>query len=201
MNKIASYTSANVFPIKVVRHKAGKFVAPTRESFRIMGISWLQKYIDIDDEVIDFGCGLMPITRKLKCKKLIGIEVYEPNIEKLRIELACLSNVYIWQFDLAGPFLGKMRNNSTDIALAIDVVEHFPPKDSKRLINEMERIGRKRIVIFTPIGYVPQEREENRKHQRHRCGYFPEELEALGYTTFLREGGNVPSFLAVKELN
>ena len=172
----------------------------TYKTFRIIGIDWLQKYIDPENEVIDFGCGLMPATRKLNCKKLIAIEKWFPYVNQLRKELFHLKHIHVWELALAGPFLSNIESNSTDISLAIDVVEHFEKEDALRLIKHMERISRKRVIIFTPEGFVPNEREENTELQRHRCGFLPIELEEIGYEVFKRIGGDMPSFLAVKEL-
>ena len=169
------------------------------KTFRIKGAGWLQKYISSDDEVIEFGCGLMPVTRKLKCKKLIGIDAWHPYIEQLQNELLEKQHIYLCHFEINETALSIFINSkSTDICLAIDVVEHFEKPDAMNLILQMERIARKRVIIFTPIGFVSQERDDNTELQRHRCGFIPKELEKMGYETYIRTGGDIPSFLAVK---
>lgn len=171
-------------------------------TFKIEGVDWLQRYVDPEDEVIDFGCGLMPTTRKLKCKKLIGIDGWLPYIDQLRKELSSLKHIYLWNMDLDGPLLSVARSDSTDVSLAIDVVEHFKKDDALSLIQQIERLSRKRVVILTPNGFLPQTRRENSEYQLHRCGFVPTELEDLGYEILIRanERGTLRSFLAVKEL-
>jgi len=178
-------------------------MASVRKTFVINNINWLQKYIDAEDEVIDFGCGLMPTTRKLQCKKLIGIDAWPPYIEKLRNELIHLEHIYLWHLDLGGTLLSAANSNSTDVSVALDVVEHFEKDAALNLIQEIERIARKRVIILTPNGFLPQEREENSEYQRHRCGFIPAEFEEMGYNVFYRvnlTGMALNSFLAVKEL-
>jgi len=172
------------------------------KTFKTEGIGWLQRYIDPEDEVIDFGCGLMPTTRKLKCKKLIGIDGWLPYIDQLRKELSTLKHVYLWHLDLDGPLLSVARSGSADVSLAIDIVEHFEKDDALSLIQQIERIARKRIIILTPNGFLPQARRENSEYQLHRCGFVPAEFEDLGYEILIRanERGPLRSFLAVKEL-
>jgi len=179
-----------------------------KTTFKIKGMAWLQNHISPDDEIIDFGCGLMPATRKLKCKKLIGIDAWKPYISQLDAEISEKNHIDLCCFELNKKNLSVINSKSTDICLAIDVVEHFGKVDAFNLILEMERIARKRVIIFTPIGLKAQEdgekgswAEGNPKYQKHRCGFLPEELAQRGYETYIRSNGDVPSFLAVKDIN
>ena len=145
----------------------------------------------------------MPITRKLKCRRLIGIDAWLPNIEKMRKTFRDNPPGYeyqLWNFDLNDTFLSAANDDSIDVSLAIDLIEHFEKEDALKLIDHMERMSRKRIIIYTPSGFVWQERVENVEFQRHRCCFEPEEFEAMGYEVFMRIGGNIRSFLAVKEV-
>lgn len=178
-----------------------------KTAFKISGVGWLQKHISPDDEVIDFGCGLMTITRHLRCSKLIGIDAWEPYIERLGNELIDARHIYLCYFELNKKTLSLMDSKSTDICLAIDVVEHFKKPDAVNLILEMERIARKRVIVFTPLGFLPMEDGKNGtwgagnpKYQKHRCGFLPGEFAGEGYETYTRIGGDIPSFLAVKTL-
>ena len=175
----------------------------TYKTFKTKGIDWLQRYVDPEDEVIDFGCGLMPVTRSLKCKKLIGIDAWLPYVDQLRKELSSLKHIYLWHLELDGQLLSVARSGSIDVSLAIDVVEHFKKNGALSLIRQIERISRKWVVIFTPNGFLPQERKDNREYQLHRCGFVPTELEDIGYDIFIRtnERGPLPSFLAAKDLS
>lgn len=177
-----------------------KMASKEYPTFQVTGTDWLQKYVDPEDEVIDFGCGLMPITRQLECKKMIGIDGWLPIVEQLRTDLEDMGHIYIWHLDLSGRLMEAANDNSIDVCLAIDLVEHFDKDDALRLIGHMERIARKRVVIFTPDGFMLQEREENSEFQRHRCGFMPYEFEIMGYDILQRIGGNHKAFLAVKEI-
>ena len=160
----------------------------------------IQKHINPEDEVIDFGCGLMPLTRNIECKKMIGIDGWLPIVEQLRTELEDMEHISIWHLDLGGRFLEVANDNSIDVCLAIDLVEHFEKDDALVFIKHMERIARKRVVIFTPDGFMLQEREENAEFQRHWCGFDPSEFEEMGYSVSIRIGGDHKAFLAVREI-
>ncbi len=171
------------------------------KTFNTGDADWLQKYVVPTDEVIDFGCGLMPTTRKLKCKKLIGIDGWLPYIDQLRKELSGLKHVYLWHLDLDASLLSVARSGSTDVSLVIDVIEHFEKDDALSLIKQIERISRKRVIIFTPDGFQPQEAEGNREYQQRRCGFIPSEFEDIGYEVFKRSNNHMgESFLAIKSV-
>jgi len=170
------------------------------ETFRVNKVEWLQKYVDPGDEVIDFGCGLMPHTRYLKCKRLIAIDGWEPSVDRLGDELSDRENIFLCFFEITESSLSAINSKSTDVCMAIDVVEHFEKEKSLSLIKHMERIAKKRVVIFTPRGFRVQDHLAPNDYQKHLCGFDPEEFVDLGYLAINRTGGEGNSFLAVKEI-
>ena len=165
------------------------------QTFKIEGIDWLQQYVDPEDEVLDLGCGTMQITGKLKCKVMFGVDAYQPNIDELKAN----GHTYVYCGRIE-KYLPDFKKNSFDVVLSIDSIEHLVKPAALKAIGQMERVARKRVIIFTTIGFVKNDREENTVLQKHRCGFVPSELEAMGFETFIREGGDKPSFLAVKEV-
>ena len=164
-------------------------------TFSIDGIDWLQQYVDPEDEVLDLGCGTMDITGKLKCKVIFGVDAYQPYIDDLKAKGHI--HVYCGRIE---KYMPDFKKNSFDVVMAIDSIEHMVKPAALKVIGQMERVARKRVIIFTTIGFVKQEREENTEFQRHRCGFTPIEFEDLGYEVYQRIGGDTPSFLAVKEI-
>ena len=164
-------------------------------TFSIDGIDWLQQYVDPEDEVLDLGCGTMETTGKLKCKVISGVDAYQPYIDELKEK----GHIYVYCGRIE-KYMPDFKKKSFDVVMAIDAIEHLIKPAALRVIGHMERIARKRVVIFTTIGFIPQEREENPELQRHRCGFTPIEFEDLGYEVYHRIGGDKPSFLAVKEI-
>jgi len=165
------------------------------QTFKIEGIDWLQQYVDLEDEVLDLGCGTMQTTGELKCKVMFGVDAYQPYIDELKAKGHI--NVYCGRIE---KYLPDFKKNSFDVVMAIDSIEHLVKPAALKAIGQMERVARKQVIIFTTIGFIKQEREENTEFQRHRCGFLPSELENMGFEIFIREGGDKPSFLAVKEI-
>ena len=43
------------------------------------------------------------------------------------------------------------RNDSFDFVLAIEVIEHVEKRDGQKLLNEVERVARERVILSTPL--------------------------------------------------
>jgi hypothetical protein len=76
----------------------------------------------------------------------------------------------------------SVRDRSVDTVLALDVIEHLPKADGYKLIQEMERLARRKVVIVTPNGFSPKaELEDGNPLQSHRSGWVLEDFVNLGY--------------------
>ena len=70
---------------------------------------------------------------------------------------------------------------SFDCVVALDVVEHLVKPEGLKLLAAMERIAAKRVIVFTPNGFLPQPPAENNPHQEHISGWTVNEFRELGY--------------------
>lgn len=112
----------------------------------------VKKEVYSEDTVLYLGCGLMqdignelvPEDGWLICKHVIGVDIFRPYLEHIKNT----KNVSVINLDIND--LSMFLDRSFDVVIALDVVEHFEEKDSYRLINEMERIARKKVIILTP---------------------------------------------------
>jgi SAM-dependent methyltransferase len=73
------------------------------------------------------------------------------------------------------------RPASFDAVVALDVIEHLERERALALVAALERVARRRVVIFTPNGYVPQPPTPENPYQEHRCGFDADDMRALGY--------------------
>ena len=79
-------------------------------------------------------------------------------------------------------------SDAFDAVTALDVVEHFDKPDALAVIAEMERVSRDLVIVMTPSGFVAQPPTETEPWQQHRCGFEPDELQALGFQVHGRGG-------------
>lgn len=143
--------------------------------------SHLETEIGIKDTVLDLGCGLMEPYKDSKIKEVIGVDVFKPYLDVIKKDYKVFHADLVWDMLY---FVDK----SFDVVCALDVIEHIEKKASLELINHMERIARKKVVIFTPSKWDDNKLKNgldawgySNKRQEHKCLYTKEELEGLGY--------------------
>lgn len=129
--------------------------------------------------LLDVGCGEVSPIRffSKKIPYTLGVDGFEPALLKSRKQ-----GIHTDYLHLELLKLGEvLEPKSFDCVLASDVIEHLEKPDALRLIAMMETIARKKVILFTPNGFLPQgERDEN-PYQVHRSGWSVEEMQALGY--------------------
>lgn len=159
-----------------------------RKSYRYTYKSFFSKYdVIIEGEVkdcktlLDVGCGanspVQTFNRNIHCT---GVDAFAPSIE--RSKKKGIHNAYVQadvlQIDtLFGP-------KCFDIVVALDLVEHLEKQDGLKLLDKMERIAAKKVVIYTPNGFLPQGNRESNPWQVHLSGWTPEEFRSRGYTVY-----------------
>ncbi len=146
----------------------------------------LQQQIGEGDVCLDLGCGLMTPTDTLNCEAILGVDVFRPYLEKIKNEQVVL------QLDLNPP-LCNFLDNSFDVVLLLDVVEHFELKKAEKLIGEAERIARKKVIVYTPSeqNWTSQDLDESgrdawgfkNEYQKHKCVIKEEFMKEKGYET------------------
>lgn len=137
--------------------------------FNVHFIKIFEDELEGIETLLDLGCGKDSIIGKIK-KKLkytVGIDIFEQDIElskkkKIHDEYMLLD---ILDID------SKIPSNSFDCVILMDVIEHLEKSDGIKLIQKMEKIAKKKIIIFTPNGFLNQPEYHNNIHQIHRSGW------------------------------
>lgn len=128
--------------------------------------------------LLDLGCGSSSPVKFLDPKILKeGVEIYEPYLKQSKKEKIHhrYHQANVLQID-------KMfKAGSFDCVLAGDLIEHLTKSEGLGLIKMMERIAKKKIVIYTPNGFHYQEERDGNRLQTHRSGWEPHEMIRLGY--------------------
>jgi hypothetical protein len=105
---------------------------------------------------------------------VIGLDRYLPSLLENRRRTEYAARV---QGDLKALPVGS---KSVDAVVALDVLEHFDRDEGWARLAEWEDVARKRVVILTPNGFVPQEAREN-PWQEHRSGWTVGDFRQRGY--------------------
>lgn len=136
-------------------------------------------YNILGTSVLDLGCGIGRWGYVIKNKKpdvhVTGVEIHKPYAEQA-MKTGCYDNVLNQSFT----DLSNIPSKSYDTVIAIETIEHVTKDESIKLLKEMERIAKLKIVISTPSGFY--ELDTNQDSECHKCGWTKNELQDLGYT-------------------
>jgi len=127
--------------------------------------------------VLDVGCGAASRLNLLQCQHLAGIDGYAPSVAEAKKNSTHNELV-----------LGDIRELDTffkpgqfEACIAIDVIEHLNKEDGVKLMQAMERIASRKVVFFTPSGFLPQAHASNDDLQEHLSGWEAGEMRDFGY--------------------
>ncbi|MCA9733118.1 MAG: class I SAM-dependent methyltransferase [Leptospiraceae bacterium] len=124
--------------------------------------------------VLELGAGKNSYLRQLnKIFHITAIDLFEPSIESAKE-----NNVYdeYIKGDVK-QILNIVEPKSFDCVAAFDLIEHLSKEDGNKLLENMEKIARKKIVIFTPNGFLIQPPHDNNPFQEHLSGWKFDEME------------------------
>ena len=131
------------------------------------------------NSVLDIGCGFNSPVQHLKPrpKYIVGVDTFEPVIEQSRARHFHDEYVETDVLKIDKYF----QPNSFDCVLASDLIEHLPAEDGYKLIGIMEKIARKKVIVYTPNGFLEQEEVYGNPFQRHLSGWSAQQMSNLGF--------------------
>jgi hypothetical protein len=106
----------------------------------------VEQYISPTDRVLDIGSGSKQY-QNFECKEIIGIDAWEKVNPDILLDLE--------EENL--PF----EDNSFDVVLMIDFIEHLTKDRGFEIIEEAKRVATDKVVIFTPLFWVTNEENTN----------------------------------------
>lgn len=128
------------------------------------------------DSVLDLGCGRHSMVPILPRKtRTVGVELFRPHYE-----LAVQSKRHT-QYLNEDVTRVSFEERSFDAVVMLDVLEHLSKEEGRLMIEKMRRWARKKVVIFTPNGFVHQDEYAENPYMEHRSGWTAAEMRALGY--------------------
>lgn len=135
----------------------------------------LRELIDCES-VLDLGCGrhsMVPILPK--SVRTVGVEFFKPHLDEAVAKKR--HHEYVHADITKVDFPAK----SFDAVVLLDVIEHLKPEEGRELIEKMERWARKKLVVFTPNGYLHQEEFDENPLMAHQSGWTVADFKAHGF--------------------
>ncbi|HEV2210478.1 MAG TPA: class I SAM-dependent methyltransferase [Verrucomicrobiae bacterium] len=126
--------------------------------------------------VLDVGCGNSSPLKFVHGVQLVGMDGYAPALEEAR-KTGTHDEYVLGDVKKIGELLAGRK---FDACIALDVIEHLEKADGWRMLESMERLATKRVVIFTPNGFMPQKSKDG-DLQEHLSGWTADEMRSRGY--------------------
>ena len=93
--------------------------------------------ISNSDKILDIGCGNKEKTSIFKKENIVSLDAWDKVNPDVLLDLEKNKLPY--------------EENSFDVILTIDFIEHIDKQRGKELIEECKKITRNKIILFTPL--------------------------------------------------
>ena len=155
----------------------------SREEIEVAATSRMQ---DVQT-LLDIGCAFRP-QQRFRAQIHLCCEPYHEYMDRLMVETASDSRYVYLQLDLK-QVCDTFPCRSVDSAYLCDVIEHVDRDIADACLEKLRNIVRKQIILFTPLGYMPQDPSEaasgtdpwgmgGTHWQKHRSGWTPDDFPA-----------------------
>jgi len=139
----------------------------------------LEKGLKDCHSILELGCGKSsPLQTLSGLHYKVGVDLYEPYLAESK--KAKIHDQYI----MADIRKINFKENSFDAVVLLDVLEHLTKEEGVSLIGKMEKWAKKRMILFTPNGYVRQAEYDQNKLHLHKSGWNADELNNLGFRIY-----------------
>jgi len=142
--------------------------------------NFLFKSIRDCESVLDLGCGDNSPLQYNSCGNpfSLGMDIFSPNLIESKAKI--IHDYYT----LADVENLCFKPKSFDCVMALDLIEHLDRDKGMLLIKKMESIAKKKIIIFTPNGFLRHDSDGGNVYNRHRSGWICRDIEKLGFSAF-----------------
>lgn len=141
-------------------------------------VYFLRKELNDCQSVLDLGCGPDSPLQFCKVRYSFGVDIFAYFIEESKRKK--IHNEY----KLADIADLNFEPRSFDAVVLIEVLEHLTDEQGERLLERIESWARKKIVITTPNGFLPQGTLSQNPYELHRSGWNVGEMTSRGYKAY-----------------
>lgn len=174
----------------------GKIKAVVLDKFAIDKIQYvlpwtypaeIKALIPAGSTILDVGCGdghLMAWINSRGEYKAVGVDINKKDLEVAKKRVTA-GNKPIFEDLLLLDLTKKMPfKKKFDVVLCSQVVEHLEKKRALELIQKIEKLAKKRVIIATINGFFQFNHRMPEKHDIHLSGWSKEEFVSRGYTVY-----------------
>ncbi|OGE36800.1 hypothetical protein A3B45_00275 [Candidatus Daviesbacteria bacterium RIFCSPLOWO2_01_FULL_39_12] len=143
----------------------------------------LSKLVGNGQTVLDLGCGDGALTRSIYKKgwEITGVDIYKKSLDQAKKREVYK---YLIKGDIEKVVQDLVkRRKKYDVVLFSQVIEHISKKKGERVLDLIEKLAKRRILVGTPNGFMvqPEVFIRGNPHQHHHSGWVVEDFLKRGY--------------------
>ena len=128
------------------------------------------------ESVLDLGCGpSSPLQFSQNIKHSVGVEAFQPYLEETKKRKIHTEYIEKRVEEVDFP------QNCFDAVILLGVLEHLPEDTGYAMLKKAGKWAKKKVIVSTPNGFLPQEALDGNPFQRHLSGWSLETMEKLGF--------------------
>lgn len=142
-------------------------------------LRWLERDLADCESILELGCGsYSPLLKIGYGHKTHAVDIWEPYVTKHSeagdYKSCTLDNILTMNYP----------EKSVDAIVMCDVLEHLERKDVyfAELFHKFETCARKKVILFTPNGFIANDEVDGDPYQRHVAAWYPCDYKREGYT-------------------
>lgn len=130
------------------------------------------------ESVLDLGCGRHSMVPIIPSRiHTVGVEYFESAFQEARDSGR---HDRVIQADITKI---EFEEKTFDAVVLLDVLEHLTKEEGNALIEKMDRWAKKKVIIFTPNGFVHQDSYDHNPLMEHKSGWENKEFIQKGFRT------------------
>jgi hypothetical protein len=136
------------------------------------------------DVLLDIGCGIMPQTFVTPAVHICA-EPFEEYVKVLQAKIeGSADRSYVILKNTWSEVLDILPARSIDTVVLADVIEHLEKDVAAELLRRTQLLARRQVLIFTPLGFLPQSHPDGTDAwglgggawQEHKSGWVPDDF-------------------------
>lgn len=137
--------------------------------------------------ILDLGCEdgrLLDLLSEGKSWHITGVDIFQKNINtaaKRKIYVKAIKGDVV---QLAKKLIRQQAK--FDVVFCSQVIEHISRKEGEELLNMVDKLAKKRVIMGTPRGFMEQPEAflGNNPHQVHKSGWTEDDFRKRGYQVY-----------------
>lgn len=127
------------------------------------------------ETVLDVGCGSNSQLQHCNVSYSLGVDIFDSYLEESR------KKGLLTEYMKADIRTVSFKPQSFDAVFCSEVLEHMTKEEGIALLQNMSLWAKKKVIITTPNGYIPQTEYDNNPFQNHVSGWTASDLRRAGY--------------------